>query len=220
MIRPHCFQLSNFSVEFSRGRFVLFRTRSIANQQFRRVLTQQNPAQSVYYSNIGTVDDGGTAEYEGLYLSARKQLSHGVTAQANYTWAHCISDVYNFNPANGGVAPPTDRRQFRSNCIGIDLRQQFVLNLVATTPKFSNRVLRILASNWQVAPILEIKSATFFTAFAGTDQALTTVVNQTPNLVNPNGIYPAHQTPNNWINASAFAPAAPGTYGNLGYNNL
>jgi len=189
-----------------------------ANQQNRRVDSLLNPQQGKFYSNIGTVDDGGTAEYDGLYLSARKQLSHGVTASGNYTWSHCISDVYNFNPANGGVAPPTDRRQFRSNCIGIDLRQQFVMNLVATTPKFNNKVLRILASNWQVAPILEVKSATFFTAFAGTDQALTTVANQTPNLVgNP---YPADQTVNHWLNAAAFAPAAPGTYGNLGYNNL
>ena len=37
--------------------------------------------------------------------------------------------------------------------------------------------------------------------------------------MNPNP-YPANQTVSNWINASAFAPAAPGTYGNLGYNNL
>ncbi len=45
------------------------------------------------------------------------------------------------------------------------------------------------------------------------------MASQTPNqvLANP---YPANQTLSNWINAAAFAPAAPGTYGNLGYNNL
>ena len=119
------------------------------------------------------VDDGGTAEYEGLYLSAQKRLSHGLTAQANYTWSHCISDPYDFNSSSTGVAPPGNRRQWRSNCIGVDLRQLFVLNLVATTPRFSNRALRIVGSNWQIAPILELKSATFFTAFVGTDRALT-----------------------------------------------
>ena len=84
----------------------------------------------------------------------------------------------------------------------------FVLNLVATTPRFSNRALRIVGSDWQVAPILEIKSAQFFSVFAGVDQALTTVANQPPNLVNPNP-YPANQTVSHWINASAFATATP-----------
>jgi Carboxypeptidase regulatory-like domain/TonB dependent receptor len=190
-----------------------------ANQQNRRVLSLLNPTLGQYYAGIGTIDDGGTAEYGGLYLSARKRLSHGVTAQANYTWSHCISDVYNQNPTATGVAPPTDRRQFRSNCLGIDLRQLFVLNLVATTPKFSSRALRMLASDWQVAPIMEIKSAAFFSVLDGTDRALTTVASQTPNLVSQNP-YPSNQNINNWVSASAFAHSALGTYGNLGYNNL
>jgi hypothetical protein len=190
-----------------------------ANANQRRVLNLLNPALGQYYSSIGSIDDGGTAEYEGLYVSAQKRLSHGVTAQANYTWSHCISDVYNQNPGSGGVAPPNNRRQFRGNCVGIDLRQLFVLNLVATTPKFSSRTMRILASGWQVAPILQIKSAAQFTVYSGSDRALTTVTNQTPNLVSSNP-YPSNQSVNNWINASAFALPALGTYGNLGYNNL
>ena len=192
---------------------------TVGNQNERRILSLQNPAQGQYYGGVGVFDDGGTAEYEGLFLSAQKQLSHGVTASANYTWSHCISDPYSSNTGATGVTPPNNRREFRSNCIGIDLRQQFVLNLVATTPKFSNRALRTVASNWQVAPILVLKSAQFFSVFSGTDAALTSVGSQTPNLVNPNP-YPANQSVTNWINASAFAPATPGTYGNLGYNNM
>ena len=192
---------------------------TVANQNQRRLLSLQNPAQGQYYGAVGIMDDGGTGEYEGLFVSAQKRLSHGVTASANYTWSHCISDVYQTNTGATGVAPAENRRQYRSNCVGVDLRQQFVLNLVATTPKFSNRALRMAASNWQVAPIVVIKSATQFSVFAGTDTALNTVTNQTPNLVSQNP-YPAQQTPNDWINASAFAPATLGTYGNLGYNNM
>jgi hypothetical protein len=77
----------------------------------------------------------------------------------------------------------------------------------------------MVGSDWQFAPILQIKSSTFFTVYSGTDQALSTVNNQTPNLVTTNP-YPSNQSVDNWINRSAFGFAAPGSYGNLGYNNL
>jgi len=102
--------------------------------------------------------------------------------------------------------------------------------MVATTPKFSGKLLRMLASDWQFAPNLEIKSAQFFTVITGSDQALTTITNQPPNLLLSNP-YPANQSIDHWLvttaanapikdAAPAFAPAALGSYGNLGYNNL
>jgi hypothetical protein len=198
-----------------------------ANTNQRRALYLQNAALGQAYSGIGQIDDGGTQSYDGLNLSARRALSHGFTAGANYTWSHCIGDPYNQNPpAGAGVAPPNNRRQWRSNCNGPDVRQLFTLNLVATTPKFSNRALRILGSDWQVAPILSIKSAQFFTVYSGFDNALSGQTLQTPNLVNTNP-YPANQSVDNWISKSAFAwvPGSPGAplppaYGNLGYNNM
>src|SRR5262249_42443698 len=150
-----------------------------------------NADQGKYYAGVGLLDDGGTASYEGLNLSVQKRLSHSISGSANYTWSHCLSDVYADNPTAAGGARPAKRRAFSSNCLGIDVRQLFNLNLVATTPKFESPVLKVLASNWQLAPILQIKSAQFFTVYAGPDRALTTVGSQTPNLTrNP---YPANQ---------------------------
>jgi hypothetical protein len=205
---------------------------STGNANFRRPLYLQNPTLGQFYSNVGIADDGGTASYEGLYLSAQKRFSHGVTVLANYTWSHCISDPWNQNPTQNGVAPPDARRQWRSNCVGSDLRQLFSLNAVATTPKFSSRPLRLLASDWQIAPIMTIKSAQFFSVLVGPDQALTTVPGQPANLLSTNP-YPAHQSVDQWVDKSAFGGACPlppnpqppgcvqfGTYGNLGFNNL
>ncbi len=190
------------------------------NQQTRRLLNLINPNEGKYYAGVGLIDDGGTASYEAMNLSVQKRVSHNLSGQAHYTLSHCISDVYADNPTAGGVSVPGNRRQFRGNCLGIDRRQVFGLSVVATTPKFSNRTLRLLASDWQAAPILNIASAQIFAVFSGTDRALTTVANQTPNLVDANGIYPSHQTADQWINKAAFLPADPGTYGNLGYNTL
>jgi hypothetical protein len=190
-----------------------------ANTNFRRVLYLQNPAQGRYFGGAGILDDGGTSGYEGLNFTAQKRLSRGTTVLANYTWSHCISDPWNQNPTAAGVAIPGARRQWRSNCVGTDLRQLFSLSAVAATPKFNSRALRWVASGWQFAPIMTIKSAQFFSVLAGSDRALTGVPGQPASLVNTNP-YPANQSVDHWLDPNAFTQPAFGTYGNLGFNNL
>ena len=90
---------------------------------------------------------------------------------------------------------------------------------MATAPKFSSHAVRVLASDWQVAPILTIKSAQLFSVLAGPDLALTTVPGQPAQLKNTNP-YPANQSVDHWLDPSAFAFPDFGTYGNLGLNNL
>lgn len=190
-----------------------------ANQNQRRVFYIQNPSEGQYYAGIGAYDSGGTGSYNGLYFSANKRLAHDVSVQANYTWSHCISDLFDQQTGANGVSPYQNRRLARGNCPG-DQRQLFVLNMVAQTPRFSNRWARILGSNWEVAPILQIKSAQFFTIVPGTDRALTTAPAQTGNLIDPNAVYPQGQSVNQWINPKAFGLPALGTLGNLGQNNI
>ena len=91
--------------------------------------------------------------------------------------------------------------------------------MVASTPKFSNKVLRLVASDWQISPILQIKSAQFFTITDGTDRALTTAPGQTGNWLGTN-YYPANQTVDKYLDVAAFQRAPLGTYGTLGYNNI
>ena len=190
-----------------------------ANQNQRRVLYLQNPLAGQYYSGIGAYDPGGTGSYNGLYLSANKRLSHNVTLNTNYTWSHCISDIYDQQTGSAGVSPFV-RRNGRSNCTGADQRHSFVLNMVAQAPRFNNTWLRRLASDWQVAPIFILRSGGYFSIVPGTDRALTTAPAQTVNLVNPDAVYAANKSVNGWLNPAAFALPALGTYGNLGQSNV
>ena len=194
-----------------------------ANTNQRRLLYLQNPAQGQFYSIVSLLDDGGTASYEGLYLSVQRRFSHNVSMLANYTWSHCISDVWNDFTGNNGVSSgtPNNRRADRGNCATSDQRQVFNLSMVAQTPRFSSRVLRWAASGWQISPIIKIKSAQFFTATTGVDNALNGQQGtaQRPNLLAANP-YAANPSVNGWMSASAFAAPAPGTYGNLGAYNL
>jgi len=189
------------------------------NQNQRRPLYLQNPLAGQYYAGIGAYDPGGTGSYNGLYLSANKRLGHNVTLNTNYTWSHCISDLYDQQTGSAGTSPFI-RRNGRSNCTGADQRQSFVLNMVAQSPKFTNTWLQRLAGDWQVAPILILRSGPYYSVIPGTDRALTTAPAQTVNLVNPDAVYPANRTVNSWLNPAAFAQPALGTYGNLGQNSV
>ena len=208
---PCTLQVANASGQVTSRNFSTCST--TANQNFRRALYMQNPANGQYYGGIAQVLDSGTQSYNGLYLAAQKALGHGVSVMTNYTWSHCIGDVYDQQPPlGGGVTPPYDRRAYRGNCDGVDQRHQFVLNMVATTPKFVNPWTRRLFSYWQVAPILQIHSGQWLTLVSGTDRALTTVTGQTVNQVLPNAA-PTTRGLNQWFNTKAFAIPALGTYG-------
>jgi hypothetical protein len=194
------------------------------NTNQRRRLYLQNPKEGQYYGSIGSKDDGGTGNYNGLFLSLQKRVSHGVSVLANYTWSHCISDYWKTNVGGSGGSSnyPDNRRAERSNCLVSDQRQVFNLSAVLQTPKFSNTGLRLIAGNWQISPIMKIKSGTFFTVTGGIDYALNgspQSTQQRPNQVLPNP-YAEKKTIDHWLNPAAFARPAPGTNGNLGASNM
>jgi hypothetical protein len=190
-----------------------------SNTNQRRVLSLKNAAQGQYYARITQLDDGGTGTYDGLFLSAQKRLSNHVSALGNYTWSHCISDTFEPDLGTGATSTiPGNRRANRSNCVTSDQRHVFNFSGVIQGPAFSSAFARAVASNWQISPIVKIRSATFFTVTSGVDRALSGTPNQTPNQIgNP---YPTEQSVTKWISASAFSLPALGSYGNLGRNNL
>jgi hypothetical protein len=162
-----------------------------------------------------------------MYLALLRRLNRGITIQANYTWSHCISDLENTELGTAGplYMVPSERRIDRSNCVLSDQRQVANISLVAQTPKFSARALRMMASDWQVSAIINAKSAQFFTVTTGVDNALSGQANQRPNLVAGASPYAASAgcTPApcvQWATSAAFTSPATGTYGNLGAFNM
>ena len=204
-------------------------TTATTNQ--RRVLNLASPL-GAPYGIISLGSPEGTASYNALFLSAQKRLSGGTTVLANYTWSHCISDEWNGQVGNTGVSSvtPNNRRNDRANCspniVTTDQRQVLNLSVVATTPKFSNRALRLLASDWQFSPIMNIKSAQQFTVLLGVDQALNgETAQQRPNLASGVSPYPstAGCTPAPCIQIvqrAAFATPALGTLGDLSIGSM
>jgi hypothetical protein len=195
-----------------------------ANLQARRVLSLQNgvtnPA-GQFVSNMDQWYPYGTQLYNGMVASLQKRLSHGVSASANWTLSHCIGNFQGFNSKPDQTATnPTNPLFDRGECDS-DRRHLVNMTMVAQAPKFSNRVLGTVVTGWQLAGIYSFRSGAPFAVQDGTDQELSGINHQRPNLVDPNHVFTG-QTCGRcfYLNKSAFALQPLGTVGNLGWNSV
>jgi hypothetical protein len=115
-----------------------------------------------------------------------------------------------------------DRRLDYGDCFS-DRRHLFNFSAVARTPNFANNTVRLIASNWSLSPIVSIRSGSPLTVITGTDVALNGFIANTSNQ-RPNQIlgspYGDRSALTGYLNINAFALPTPGTFGNLGRNNV
>ena len=91
---------------------------------------------------------------------------------ANYTYAHCIGDPQTTGLAGPTYVDPADRRLDRGNCMAVDVRHNFNLSAVLQSPSYSSRPLRWIAGGWQLAPIVGLRTGSFFSITGGVDGGL------------------------------------------------
>jgi hypothetical protein len=108
------------------------------------------------FGAVTKLDTGANSHYNGLQLTSERRFSHGLQAQANYTWSHCIDTVSNggflqFSAA--GILSPIagDLARDRGPC-DYDIRHNFTANYVYQLPvKMRNRVLGRALNGWQIS---------------------------------------------------------------------
>ncbi|MGH9737482.1 MAG: TonB-dependent receptor domain-containing protein [Candidatus Acidiferrales bacterium] len=188
------------------------------NTQARRSLTQLNPGQGAYYGSVANLNDEGTGSYNALIVTAEHRLSSHFSILANYTWSHCIADPV-ITGLGSVYTDPYDPRYDRGNCAQVDIHHNFNLSAVLQSPHFSSRVVQLLAGDWELAPIVSAHSGSYFSITTGLDNTLNGINTDRPNQV-LSSPYCAPKTIHCWLNASAFADPAPGTFGDLPINNL
>jgi hypothetical protein len=187
-----------------------------------RLLYQINPTQGQYYGDVSMLDDGGSANYNGLLTAVQHRFNQGFTLLTNYTWSHCISN-YDFNTdLNGtGFLNPYSLAMDRGNC-NFDIRHIFNASIVATSSAKGGSLMAKVLRDWQVAPLVRAQSGAPLNITTGKDNSLAgtdTITNyDRPNLVASN-IYESSWGPGlQYLNPSAFAQNAAGTFGSLGRN--
>jgi hypothetical protein len=196
----------------------------------RRVLNLANPAAARSISNVTVFDDGATSNYNGLLLNSVWRATSNINLNANYTWSRCIGE------ANVGSAVPNpganyvhqNNRTLDAGDCSQDRRNVFNLTVAMRTPKFSNRVLNAAVYGWSLSAIYRYSSGGPLTILSGLDQALVGFnTNERPNQIlantaapNQGGACAATAPCVTWLNPSAFAQPALGTFGNIGASNV
>ena len=194
---------------------------ALANVQTRRVLSLLNPAAGRFVGNMDTWYPYGTQTYNGLLSSIQKHWSRNLSMSANWTWSHCLGYFQGFNSKPEETATdPYNPLLDRGNCDS-DRRHIVNLTMVAQAPNFANAFAHTLVTGWQLAGIYRFTSGAPIAVQDGTDQELSGINHQRPNLVNPSSVYTGLSCGGCfYLNRAAFAPQPLGTVGNLGWNSI
>jgi hypothetical protein len=188
-----------------------------------------------YLSSFMYTQSAGSSIYHSLQAKVERRMSKGLSVLAAYTYSKSIdttsgpfSDTRNANfPQNSyDVAPEKAVSDFNTPH-RLSLAYLWAMPFGSTVSKLDNRSLNHLIEGWEVGSVLTVQSGAPFTPYvsggiSGADEVqITGTGNDTdrPNVIGTS-FYPSKQTPQQWVNASAFSAPSPFTFGDAGRNIL
>jgi Carboxypeptidase regulatory-like domain len=191
------------------------------------------------WDEINYSANAGFSNYQGLTLEATQRLSHGLYFQANYTWAHNISDAQGdapggFSSENLLFTPSYDQfdlRAARGNVAGMP-RQRFLLTGTYELPygtgrqwSSKSRLLNGALGGWNINTVTLIQTGPFLTPTISPteDQSNTGIIGRGGITARPDAVGNPNVSSGDvlWnINAFAPTPAGAGRIGNAGVGTL
>lgn len=123
---------------------------------------------------VRMADSSATSNYNALWVSANKRLSHGVQFNASFTWSHSIDD--NSQNSEGIVVQDSNNIRGDRADSDFDVRRRIVLNAIYDLPFTGNRAVQ----GWELSTIVQLQSGNPFTIFANNPSGV--------NLANFNGV--------------------------------
>jgi hypothetical protein len=189
---------------------------------------------------IYSTENMGVQNYQAMQLEATHRFNHGLFFQANYTWAHNISDAQGDAPVGFGgetnyglaVVDRFDLPLDRGNVAG-DRRQRFLLTGTYDLPfgqgrkwSTSSKLVNGVFGGWSFNTITLLETGPFLTPTisCALDQTNTDPIAAgsvcRPDIVG--NATPANQAPGHEFNLNAFAPTPAGAarIGNAGVGIL
>ena len=200
-----------------------------------------NPIPFPNWGAIFSTNNFGHQTYQALEVQGTRRMSRGVTYQANYTWAHDLSDAQGDAPTSFqgetryGLADE-DRwaiNRNRGNVVGTR-RNRLMLTGTAELPYGRGRqwssksgIVDGILGGWNLNTITLLETGPYLTPVmsASEDRTNINLAAEVTTLVRPDKVgnpIPAHRTNANYFNINAFAPppVGSGRVGDAGVGSL
>jgi outer membrane receptor protein involved in Fe transport len=162
------------------------------------------------YGNLRNWRNVVNSNYNALQVSVKKQMSHGLLFNVNYTWSHTIDGGSTWHSgattANGGGAGEGYTTDFtlpgldRGNSL-FDIRHRLIVNYVYELPgKNLHGIMGAVLGGWTYNGIWSFQTGAHWEPFRGGAPRLRQITLTDP-VNNPNGFCSAADVPNNCANS-------------------
>jgi hypothetical protein len=195
--------------------------------------TIAGPVQGVTISPLGSIlrtEYTGATNFNSMQAKVTHEMSRGFTILAAWTWSKALGNTYDVAPQ--GAAPgynyqnPGDMRH-EYGLSDTQLSQSFVFSGLWNLPigrgkQYGSNMapwLNAVVGNWTLNSIMTITAGRPFTVTVNGNPSNSGQTDRANIVGNPYNVT-GGQTPAHYINAAAFAPNAPYTYGNEQRNSI
>jgi len=176
------------------------------------------------FGEVTQFSTGANSHYDGLQLTAKKRLGHGLQGQVNYTWSRCMDTVSNggfLQFSAGGILSPLPGELARDyGPCDYDIRHNLNGQYVYQLPvKVRNRSLGYALNGWQISGTVFWHSGVPFSVLstpysAGGDGIVQGSGPEFASIVPGVPLYEHHPIPDvtqpgtlQWLNPDAFVSA-------------
>lgn len=196
----------------------------------RAFFPERAPRRNPKFADIDLKRPDGNSWHNALQVRIRSQFGRDVHLQGSYTFARTIDEgqgIISFDALGSmpQVLNPDDRHMERG-LADFHRKHTLVVNTLWDMPFFkgSSGIVGALLGNWGVRGIITIQSGNPFTVGIQSDWVRN--LNRRPGIARPN-VKPGFTAeriilgkPDRYFDPAAFELQEPGTYGNMGRNNL